>query len=80
MSSSPVGPGFSDALWLGKLQALGAQVSAPRSRDYDLTVPGVARTTARRHHAQATSCTWRHASAASVSTRRRRRRCTSAIC
>ena len=36
------GAGFLGRVVVGKLEALGATVSVPRSRDYDLTVPGVA--------------------------------------
>ena len=36
------GAGFLGRVVVSKLQALGAEVSVPRSRDYDLTVPGVA--------------------------------------
>lgn len=36
------GAGFLGRVVVRKLEALGAQVSVPRSRDYDLTVPGVA--------------------------------------
>lgn len=36
------GAGFLGRVVASKLQALGANVAAPRSRDYDLTVPGVA--------------------------------------
>ncbi len=36
------GAGFLGRVVVGKLQALGAEVAVPRSRDYDLTTPGVA--------------------------------------
>ena len=36
------GAGFLGRVVVGKLQALGADVAVPRSRDYDLTKPGVA--------------------------------------
>ena len=74
------GSGFLGRHVVAQLARRGAEVVAPRSAEYDLTVPGAAEAMLADAPTRRRSSTSPPASAASATTRPSRRRCTSTTC